>query len=342
MKKKKNEITIKDIAKLCNVSIATVSRAVNNKYGVKRETKEKVLKIVEKYNYVPNIYARALVKREIKNIGLIFPYNLDMLLDLYLTELTSYIEDEAMKAGYDFTLYFPHSEIPSEIEDQYVELFKAQKVGGLLIGGVQVDDKTVKPLLNEGYPFILIGAHLNYLKYNYVDVNHKDAVDKAVSYLISKGLKRIAYIGSPLLFSPPIEKFWGYKVALKRNEIEMENNIVFHNIVNYYEAFSVCEQFIKSGNLPQAFFCENDMLAMGVLNALLKYNIKVPEQVSVIGYNDITISDKIYPALSTVRLPMREIASTAVKNLITLIETEKKYIEPVILQSELVLRATTI
>ena len=342
MKKLKKDVTIKDIARIAGVSVATISRAINNRKGVRPETKEKVLKVVQRYNYFPNIYAQVLVKQKVKNIGLIFPYNLDMLMDMYLTELTSHIEDETLKYGYDFTLYFPHSTLPSEIENQYLELFRSKKVGGLLIGGVQVDDKTVRLLINEGYPFFIIGSHLNYLNYNFVDVDHKSAVEEAVSYLAEKGLKKIAYIGTPLSFSTPIEKFLGYKSALAKYNIELDTKIIFHNINSYIEAFNLCWRMITEKNVPQAFFCENDMLAWGIINSLLKAKIRIPEDVSIIGYNDTEFSNKIYPALTTIHLPIEQIAFEAVKSIIFLIEKKVNTVEPKILKASLVLRETTI
>ncbi len=339
---KKSSITIKDIAKLSGYSIATVSRTVNQKPGVKPETKQKVLKIIEQYNYTPNIYAQGLVKGEVKNIGLIFPYNEDMLLDLYLTEITSFIENYVIQSGYDFTLYFPHSELTSKLEDQYLNLFKSKKISGLIIGGVQINDESVKPLANEGLPFILIGSYLNYLKYNFIDVDHRNAVKEAISYLISKGLKKIMYVGSSLLFSTPIEKYEGYKDALRQNDLKLSQRLVFHNIDRYSNAYSLCKELIEDNSLPDAFFCEHDMLAWGVINALLEHNIKIPDKVSVIGYNDINIAKYIYPHLSTVRLPVDKIAENAVKSLISLIVGKKKYVKSVMLKSKLIIRESSI
>lgn len=339
----KKNITIKDIARLTGYSIATVSRTINRGYGVRPETKNKILKIVEKYNYAPNVYAQGLVKGEVKNIGLIFPYNEDMLLDLYLTEITSYIEQEVINAGYDFTLYFPHFEYSSRLEDQYLGLFNSRKISGLIIGGVQINDESVKPLIKGGYPFVLIGSYLNYLKYNYIDVDHRTAVKEAVTYLIKKGIKKIMYIGSSLLFSTPIEKFEGYKQALKKHRIKVDQRLVFHTIDRYQNAYNLCVELIKEKALPEAFFCEHDMLAWGIINALLRHNIKIPRDVSVIGYNDIKIAQNIYPSLSTVKLPIEQIAQEAVKSLLhNIISKKEKYVKGKILKASLIIRESSI
>ncbi len=165
-------LTIKDIAKIADVSTATVSRIINKSDLVKEKTRNRVLKIIQKYNFSPNISAKNLVKRETKNIGLIFPYNKDMLKDLYLTEIAANIEKNITESGYDFTLYFYHQDNYQKLERFYLDLFFSGKICGLIIGGIPINDKSLESLIKFKKPIIVIGSRLDKYNVNYVDVNH--------------------------------------------------------------------------------------------------------------------------------------------------------------------------
>ncbi len=334
-------LTIKDIAKIAGVSTATVSRVLNERPGVKKETRREVLKIIKKYNYTPSIFARALVKKQMKNIGLIFPYNKDMLLDLYLTELTGLIKAEITKIKYDFTLYFPGDYNEENLYNEYVNFFNSRQILGLLIGGVKLKDESILRLARTSFPFVLIGATVSKLKKNSVDINHRKAVKYAINRIIKKGIRKISYIGGTFLFSSSVEKFKGYEEALKENNILLDKRIIFHGAGDYNQACSIVKKLASEKIFPDAFFCENDMLAWGVLNALHQLKIKIPENVSVIGYNDIKIAKFFYPPLSTISIPKEKLASRAVKMLLKIIETGES--QPnILLEAEFVKRESSV
>ncbi len=335
-------ITIKDIAREAGVSVATVSRVINSKEVVDKNTRKKVLKIIHKYNYFPNFYARALVSKSKNSIGLIFPYNENMLSDLYLTEITYFIEKEVIKRGYDFSLFFSHYNTIEDIENQYLNLFNSGKIQALIIGGVQLRDESVKPLIKDNYPFVLIGSYLGYLKYNYVDVDHRKAVKNTVLYFLEKQKRKIYYFGSSPLFSSAVDKINGFKDAMAEYNLKGVDKYIFLNISWYDEAFNLVTNLIKENNLPEVIFCDHDMSALGALNALLRNNIKVPEEISVVGYNDIKIDRFIYPSLSTIKLPIDEIAKNAVTMLIKLIEGKRKKLKGKILEGKFIKRESSI
>ncbi len=331
-------ITIKDIAREAGVSVATVSRVINNKDIVEKSTKKKVLEIIAKYNYTPNVYAKALVSKQKKNIGLIFPYNENMLEDLYLTEITYYMEKNVIDFGYDFSLFFSHNDDISDIEKQYINLFNSGKVDGLIIGGVQLKDESLKPLIERHLPFVLIGSTPAYLKNNFVDVEHKTIVKNTVRRFFKKGMSRIMYFGSSLLFSAAVDKLNGFKDALLEKGIKNVDDFIFLNIRSYIDAYELVEELIEDKRIPDMFFCDHDMIAWGVINALLYNNIRVPDDVSVVGYNDIKIAKFFYPSLSTIKLPIDRMAEYTVESLIKIIRGENKTIKKKIFSGEFVKR----
>ncbi len=332
-------ITIKDIAREAGVSVATVSRVVNNKNIVERETKERVLKIIGKYNFTPNIFAKGLVSKSRKNIGLIFPYNENMLDDLYLTEITYYIEKNIIEYGYDFSLFFTHNENIEELGNQYLNLFNSGKVDGLIIGGVQLKDDSLKPLISKELPFFLIGSSPSYLHYNFVDVDHKNAVKETIlSFYKNKKMRKIIYFGSSPLFSATVDKLYGFKDAIAEHGIRNVEKFIFSNINSYRDAYELVEDLINQKKLPELFFCDHDMIAWGVINALLYNNIKVPDDISVVGYNDIKIAKLFYPSLSTIRLPIEDMAKYTVASIIKLMTKKNKLIKKKIFQGKFVKR----
>jgi len=331
-------ITIKDIAKMANVSTATVSRIVNNSELVKEKTRKRVLKIIHKYNFTPNISAKNLVKGHTKNIGLIFPYNQDMLKDLYLTEIAANIEKYIIEANYDFTLFFYHEEDYKNLEQYYLDLFFSGKVCGLVIGGIPINDQSLNSLVKFKFPFIVIGSRVENNNVSFVDVNHKLAVQNAIEYFISQKKNKIIYIGSSLNFSSCIDKFEGYKSTLKKHNIEYNKKNVFHNIYTHEQAYHICQSFIKKNTLPDAIFCDHDILSWGVINCLLNSKLPNWKKISVMGYNDISISKYIYPSLSTIKLPVPKMAKTAIDILISYIKNPDKKSEQKIFNAELVIR----
>ena len=331
-------LTIKDIAKIANISTATISRIINNSSLVKKETRERVMKIIRKHNFSPNIAAKNLVKRQTKNIGLLFPYNEDMLSDLYLTEIAANIEKTVAESGYDFTLYFHHKDIDMALGQYYLDFFLSGKICGLIIGGVQINDRSLEALIKYKKPIVVIGSTLRNYNVNYVDANHKDAVKKAIRYFIKQNKKRIVYMGSSLMFSACVDKFSGYKEALRDHNIKLNNDYVFHNVLNYEQAYKICESIIRNDKLPEAIFCDQDILAWGVINCMLDNRIKSPDQIPVVGYNNIKISKYIYPFLSTIKLPIESMAKAAVDILIDDIKNPEKKEQKKVFDAELVIR----
>ena len=329
-------LTITDIAKLANVSKSAVSIVLNNKSGVSDETRKKILEIVKKYNYNPSQIAQSLVVRKTKSIGLI------------ITEIDNPFFTKVMKGVYDtcsekgYSVLIGSSELSPDKEKEIIENFKSKRIDGFIISplrGEGVDYLYLSNLLKENMPFVMLRNVINY-PINLVDIDNYKAAHEAVSYLIRLGHSEIAYFSGPVHSGHSIERFEGYKNALIENNIKIRDNLIIEAGSYLADGYRTGKQFISSvDNLPSAVFCYNDLVAIGLMNALDESDIKIPDDISVMGFDNIDFSEYIKHPLTTINMPAYEIGKTACEVLINLISvSNQSQANKIILETKLIER----
>lgn len=322
MKNNKN-ISIKDIANLSGVSIATVSRIINNTGRYSQKTKEKVLSIIEKYGYTTNMAAKSLRMAKSKTIGLIVP-RID---NEWFSNLILEIENNCFKNNY--SVFICNSSENKEKEISYFKSLDAKLVDGIIcISGIE---EIPSNIIKRDIPLICIDRKpKNQEKIYYVESDHFNGGYLATEELIKNGCKKIAIIYKNSSLSVNKQRLNGYLAALKKYNIEPNNDlqIMFNKKESNFEGSrKAINKLINKKIKFDGIFATNDWRAYGALTALIDNNIKVPDQVKVIGFDDIPISKYCSCPLSTIKQNIPLLAKTATSVLISLIE-EKNSISP--------------
>lgn len=329
-------VTIKDIAKSANVSTATVSKVINNKVDdISETTIKKVKKVIKEKNYTPNSLARSMVTKKTRTVGLIIPD----VRNPFFTDLVRGAEDIANERGYN--LFFCNTDNDLSKEIKYINTLEEKQVDGIALAGSANRDPFIEKDVIINVPLVSLdrNVYFSYLKGKIEIDNYKGAYE-AVKYLIELGHKDILLLSGPLELKPSVERLEGYKGALKDNNIEInEDNII---IGTYDREFGkkVIED-LKDKIKSTAIFCGNDLIAIGVVKSLLKLGYKIPEDISVVGFDDIYISSFFTPALTTVKQNSYRIGFEAVRLLIDILENKVENNETIIIKPELIVREST-
>ncbi len=333
-------ITIKDIAKALNISTSTVSRALRDSYEINSETKQLVLDYAEKMNYRPNPIALSLRENKSWAIGVIVPE----IANHFFSQAINGIEETAYKRGYHVMIFQSNESYEREVAS--VGHIVARKVDGLLISmsNQTSNVKHLQTLHEQGLPLVLFDRISDEIHTHKVVADNFMGAFQATEHLILSGRRRIAHITSSAFLYITKERLAGYKDALAKYNIPFDENLI-----RYSGAFDVryvskhVAELLTLQPQPDAFFTASDRLALGCLEALHEFKVKIPEEVSMIGFTNIHAAHLLSPSLSTVVQPAFEMGKTAADLLLDLIENKKRPVEfqTVKLPMELVLRASS-
>lgn len=315
----KMKVTIRDVAKKAGVSITTVSRALNHYTDISEETKNKIIKIAEEMNYFPNTAARTLSSKKAKKIALI-------LNELNIIRKSS-IEMEILSGVYnftrnndiEFTLLFTTKE-QQQLKSLEQTCYE-QNIDGAIIQGLDVTDPYCVNIAESNIPAVLIDIASEGQNTGSASIDNAKASEEAVSYLIELGHKKIAYISGKKQASVAIERERGYTNALNKYDIPIR--LEYIQYANFSEdiAYVLAKEFIKENPEVTAFFCASDLMAIGVMRAIQDLGYSVPEDYSVIGFDDAIISEYISPSLTTISQNMQQIGYASGNLLMKLIDS---------------------
>lgn len=331
-RKKNSQVTILDVARESGVSYSTVSRVLNGFDFVKGSTREKVLEAAERLGYVANIQARSLAGGRTQIIGLLVP-GLD---NGYITEIVGGIDQELAHSDYDLMLYTTHRFQGKE--SLYVKTIANGLVDGLIILVPHNAQNYLQALPNQNFPYVLVDQIDNTYNSTTVDATNWQGAYDAASYLIKLGHQRIGFImGHPELNSAR-ERFDGYRAALQHHRIAYEESLVIEGDYLTKSGYSGAKHLLSLPQPPTAIFASNDLSAFGVLDAIHEAGLRIPEDISVVGFDDIPLASLVYPKLTTVRQPLVQIGQVAVRLLLEKLENPEKEARRVTLATELVVR----
>lgn len=327
-------ITIKDIAAEANVSTTTVSRVLNDKPDVSESTKEKIKKIMEIHNYKPNKIARGLVMKKTKTIGLIIPD----ISNPFFPEIIKGVENKAKHLGYSVIICDTDNQIMEEIGS--IDLLLSQQVDGMITAlSTDVIDEFNKSNL-DNFPVVQLDRNIPQLDYPTVSINNKLSAYKAGQHLINLGHKNIVHVTGELKIKTAKDRLFGFKEVLRANNIEINEENIIKGDFSRESGFNAFAKMIERG-LPSAIFFANDLMAIGAYEAADKYNISIPEDISIIGHDGISFSEVVKPRLTTMIQPKKELGEIAAELLINIIKENVKQPEDVILTAELIKRQST-
>ncbi|MED1953572.1 substrate-binding domain-containing protein [Brevibacillus centrosporus] len=287
------------MAQLANVSIATVSRVLNNSKPVRPELREKVMKAVEETSFQPNAIARSLVNKETRIIGVMIPDISNSFYSNLIYGIDSVISE------YDYSMFLAISDEAVEKELKYLRLFKEKQIDGVILASIHFLEGHIQHLHEMEVPMVVTGHDLHGYQVPTVNVNNVQAAYDATAYLISQGHRRIACVSGPL-WDPPcgLDRMGGYRKAMRTHGLNVPDGFAMEGDFTPKSAYEAVKKIFEENEheneLPTAIFVATDLMAVGVLNYLHDAGIRVPDDVSVMGFDNLEMASLARPMLTTI------------------------------------------
>jgi len=332
----KKKSTIYDVAKIAGVSPSTISRVMNTPEIVAEDTRQKVINAVKELAYIPNMMAASMPRRRTNYIGLIIPD----ITNIFFSNLVRGVQDVCEKHGYSVLVV--NSDDSQEKEGRYLKLLYSRRVDGVIltVAGYREEEFSEEELsLLKKMNIVLIDREINGMTTPIVKVNNFAGAYSAVKYLLNMGHKKILYLAGIKGTKTNQEREKGYQAALKKAHINWKKELVadFRLDTAYQKTIYHWPQLKNLDELPTAIFAANDLMAIGALKAFSQLKVRVPEEMSIMGFDNIPFSDCTYPPLTTIAQPTYLMGQKAVETLIKLIN-KKKIKKSIELETELIER----
>lgn len=325
-------ITIFDVADEAGVSYSTVSRVINNKSNVNADTRERVLHAMEQLGYVGNIPARSLAGGTSRVVGLL----VDHLNNSYMGEIIRGIDEMLEVNNYNLMLYTTHRRKTKE--SAYVTKLTRNFADGLLLILPRNEKAYLETLHQRRFPYVLVDYQgSNQQVPSVIATNRKGAYD-ATTYLITLGHRRIGFITGTMEFGCARERLAGYRAALADQGIAFDPELVCEGDFLQPQGYRCAEQLLSLAAPPTALFVSNDVMAFGAIEAAGVRGLHIPEDLSIIGFDDIPQAAHVHPALTTVRQPLEEMGRCAATLLFKYIANPLAEVERIELPTELIIR----
>jgi LacI family transcriptional regulator len=311
---KRGTPTLQDIATAANLSRSTVSRALNDSPRISSRTKDKVKSIAKKIGYSPHIFARGLSKGKTYLIGIIG----EDFRNIGLNKIAISAQEAIENSG-----YWAITTNTMNNAKRYQDILKSwSKIGidGILHAGVALEDTTIEGMLDDGFPVVFVNRRLQSEKGDYVIFDNSYGTYLAVNHLYNLGCRRIGFIHGPLNHSTSADRYEGFRNAFKQLNMEMDKTLIREGSYDQESGYRFGKYFATLKEPPEAIFCCDDSVALGAIRALGECGLNVPDDMAIVGMDDIEISSHPLIQLTTVRQDLDEMGSVAANMLIDRIE----------------------
>jgi DNA-binding LacI/PurR family transcriptional regulator len=326
--------SIKDIARLARVSHPTVSRALQNSPLVNAQTAAKIRKIADEAGYRASAVARGLVTRRTRTIGLV----VTTVADPFASEVVCGIEQTANDHGY--SVFLADSNADPVREKKVVQAFAERRVDGIIVTSSRVGALYLPLLAEMMVPIVLVNDQHPGAFVHSVMIENLDGMRAIAAHLIELGHRRIAYLGDRFGYQSDVERFAGYREALRAAGIPDMPDLAVHGEGKAEAAMEAMEKLLTLADPPTAVCCYNDMTALGAMRQIRAHGLRVPEDISVAGFDDLFFAQYTQPPLTTVRQPMRRMGQLAMESLIKLMSGGES-VAQIRVDAELVVREST-
>lgn len=332
-------ITIKDIAERAEVSQATVSRVLNNSEFVKDEKKERVLNAIKELNYVPNSLARSLSTNKSNTIGVVVPDVHNPFFGEVIKGIATVADEE------DINIILCDTDENMDKEFKALEMLKKQRVQGIIITPTsdknEFNSEYLETLENMGMPIVLIDRDVKYSNFDGVFLDNINGAFEATNALIKEGHKKIAVIAGPQTSKPGRDRLRGYKKAMLMNKLDVDEKYIFYGDFKQESSYKITKEIINMEDKPTAIFVCNNMMNLGCMKALFEENIKIPEDMALIGFDEIEILNVLNFKISAVSRPTSEMGRVAMNMFLDKLKNkEDMQTKRITLSPQLILRGS--
>ncbi len=309
-------LTLEEIARLAGVSRSTVSRVVNDQPNVRDQVRERVWRVIRETGYEPHAAARSLVTHRTQIIGVIIPEAVTILFtEPFFVRLLSGATEACNSNKYYLMLSLFNG--PAGQEAMYSRVVRGGHLDGAIVASTPLDDPLILRLIEDGLPFVQVGRHPNE-QVSYVDVDNVAAAQMAVEHLARLGHRRIGTITGRLNMSSGQDRLEGYRRALEAHRIPVDEALVIEGDFSEGSGMRGAKDLMSAS--ATAVFAASDSMAVGALKTIRQAGLHVPQDMSLVGFDDVAVATAVEPALTTVRQPIERLASMAVEMLLSMLE----------------------
>ncbi len=329
--------TLEEIAKRAKVSRSTVSRVINDDSRVSNGTRKRVLTVVKRLNYHPNMAARSLATGRTRVLGLVIPMGVTALFsDPYFPILIQGVTSACNTLDHSVMLWLAEPEYERRMINQ---IMHSGLVDGVILASMLVDDSLMNSLIESDMPFVLVGRHPTDSRVSYVDVDNVGSARELVAYLLQSGCRRIATITGPNNMIAGVDRLQGYTLALRDAGIKLDPSLIVAGDFSENSGYAGMHKLLPLK--PEAVFVASDSMAIGALRAIRGAGIHVPQDIGVAGFDDMPFAERTDPPLTTVHQPIQQAGVAAAETLIDLIKDPDSHPRHIILPTKLIIRAST-
>lgn len=325
---------IKDVAKKAGVSVSTVSHVINKTRFVNEQTQAKVLATMENLQYHPNSIARSLRRKDKRThtIGLLIPDSTNP----FFAEVLKGVEDVSFGAG--FNVFLCNSDGNPQKETDYIEALLRKQIDGIILVSAGIDPNFNEYISQRKIPLIIVDREIEGINFNSVMIDNHIGGYLATSYLTKLGHRRIGCITGPSVLTPSAYRIQGYRQALEEKSITLDHSLIIQGDFRAQSGRLATKQILTLTVPPTAIFACNDMMAVGAIRAIYEAGLKVPDDISVIGFDDILLASFIVPSLTTISQPSHEMGLLAAELVIKQIQNPQSPPQHIILSPSLIIR----
>jgi DNA-binding LacI/PurR family transcriptional regulator len=336
----RRRVTSRDVAEHAGVSRTTVSFVLNDVPGVNisEETRKRVLQAAEELGYVPDASARSLASRRTRTLGLVLVRNQShVAADAFLPQVIHGLAESTRRADFRLLLE-PVEDI--NYPNTYINLAHSKQIDGIIFSGPRSDDEQLTALVDEGFPVVLLGQLPGNVAC-FVDVDNRSAAREVVEHLIHLGHQRIGCItNAPREYTGGADRLAGYRDALEAAGLPFEERLVRFGGFVAESGYRAAHSLLQEITSPMALFVASDVVAFGAMAAIRERGLTIPDDVALVGFDDIPLARYVDPPLTTVRLPAAELGRQAGQMIVNLVQDGEMAVRNMILETELIVRAS--
>jgi DNA-binding LacI/PurR family transcriptional regulator len=310
-------LTIKDIARMSGVSVSSVSRVINNSKPVNDEIRKKVEKVIKETNFRPNALARGLISKSTNLIGVIIPQ-----INSISADLINGIEEVANENGYNIIL--SNSRLDPKQELKALEIFKEKQVDGIILSSVDITEEHSKFFQDNKIPLVVVGQKTTDYNIPWVDVDNYTPVAEMVRYLIRCGHEKIGMIHGPLMDrSAGFTRYQAFLDEMQRNQLHVDSAYLVESSFSTKGGYNGMEILLRNSTQPTAILCASDTIAIGAKNCAEDRGYLVPDDMSIVGFDDIEFATMIRPELTTVQVSIKNMGWESMETLLKVMDEEQ-------------------